>query len=600
MTLLDTSLIFLCGFIFALSYGDELTVTANPRVVIPDVGAVIGETYHYVRNEYPIIDTYVDVFRGIPFAEPPLGQYRFTKPVPAAPFTEDYNATYYRSPCTQLGTDDGDEDCLHLNIWAPNPRVPDAAVMIWIHGGGYIIGDGVEVKVDGSPLVGFNNVVYVTIQYRLNSFGFLTTGDSALPGNYGLWDQLLAIQWVKTNIAAFGGNPENIMIFGQSAGGGSVGLHLLSPHSWPYYHRAAMQSGTGTSPWALEYDIEKARSEAIEVGEQCGCDTTSSTALLECLREIPAKNITAATNTIAIRTVNVTPFIPIVDNDFLSDDPRRLVSQGKFKQCELLLGSNKDEGSSFAMRAFPEQIPRRVPYIPRSRWDSVVPMWVFMYTNDLILDAVDQQYIDWTVADDPDANYFWIWVDMNTDEGFACPTDTYARTWSQHGNDVYLYQLTHLPSNHEGLPTWLGVAHNDELQFVFGRALNPLGDLEQTPEEINMTVYIMKSWTNFAKTGNPNSEPLTPADMDTFWPAYSIPELNYKDLSPTMSNKQSLKAEICHFWNEFAPKMVTFSADLQETEKQWREEFYSWKHTDMPEWRDAFDDYQAIKSTCEN
>ncbi len=153
------------------------------------------------------------------------------------------------------------------------------------------------------------------------------------------------------------------------------------------------------------------------------------------------------------------------------------------------------------MRAFPEQIPRRDPYIPRSRWDTVVPEYVYSYSNDLIIDGVNQQYVDWTVADDPDANYFWFFVDMNTDEAFACPTDTYARAWAEHGNDVYLFQFTHIPSNQGGLPRWQGSAHGSDAQFVFGVALNPLSDLEQTPEEINMTMYMMKAWTNFAKTG---------------------------------------------------------------------------------------------------
>ncbi len=201
--------------------------------------------------------------------------------------------------------------------------------------------------------------------------------------------------------------------------------------------------------------------------------------------------------------MNVPPFIPTIDNDFILDDPRRRVDLGEFKQCELLLGSTKDEGTGFAMRAFPEQIPRRNPFIPRSRWDLVVPQWVYSYSNDLIIEAVNQQYIDWNVADDPDANYFWIWVQMNTDEGFACPTDKFARAWAEKGNDVYLYQFTHVPSSQSGsIPSWLEASHNVDLEFVFGRALNPLiEDLVQTPEETNMTLYLMKAWTNFAKTG---------------------------------------------------------------------------------------------------
>ena len=126
MTSFLTILAIFCWCFISISSSDELTVTDNPRVEIPDLGAVFGETYHYVRDEYPTIDTHIDIFRGIPFAKPPVGELRFAKPVAAEPFEEDYNATYYRSACNQLGSEGsnpGEEDCLHLNIWTPNPRV---------------------------------------------------------------------------------------------------------------------------------------------------------------------------------------------------------------------------------------------------------------------------------------------------------------------------------------------------------------------------------------------------------------------------------------------------------------------------------------------
>lgn len=199
--------------------------------------------------------------------------------------------------------------------------------------------------------------------------------------------------------------------------------------------------------------------------------------------------------------VNTIPFVPVVDNDFLPDAPRRLLEDGKFKQCNILLGTTKDEGTLFAMRAFPEQIPRRRPEIPRSRWETAKEDYIYSYTNDVIMDAVDQTYLDWAVVDDPDANYIWHFIDMNTDEAFACPTNECARAWSEAGNDVYLYEFTHIPSNQDGLPSWQGAAHGSEAQFVFGVALNPLASIVQTPEEINMTMYMMEAWTNFAKTG---------------------------------------------------------------------------------------------------
>ena len=155
------------------------------------------------------------------------------------------------------------------------------------------------------------------------------------------------------------------------------------------------------------------------------------------------------------------------------------------------------------MRAFIEQIPRRNPYIGRDRFEDSLEDYVYSYNNDVILDAVAHRYIDWAEADDPDANYFYNFIDMQTDEAFKCPAEAVARAHMNYGNKVYLYHMTYEPTTSfwGDTPSWIGVGHADDLQFVFGWHYIPGMEWNMPPLEINMTLDVMRYWTNFAKTG---------------------------------------------------------------------------------------------------
>ncbi|XP_072020491.1 cholinesterase-like [Amphiura filiformis] len=256
-------------------------------------------------TEYPELIADVDVYRGIPFAVPPLGELRLAKPIPSEGWEGEYDATYFRSPCMQSGSAEEvermSEDCLYLNVWVPKAKPENAAVMLWIYGGGFVFGEGSSYSYNGIPISTINNIVYVTINYRVNSFGFFSLGDDVMPGNYGLWDQQLALKWAKEHIGAFGGNADDITIFGQSAGAASVGLHLVAPLSWDYFSKAILQSGCAVAPWVVEEDKEKARQDVYGVGDNAGCKGQYSNhqELLACLRELPAQNISDATTNVS-------------------------------------------------------------------------------------------------------------------------------------------------------------------------------------------------------------------------------------------------------------------------------------------------------------
>ncbi|XP_012944282.1 acetylcholinesterase-like [Aplysia californica] len=216
----------------------------------------------------------VYAYYGIPFAEPPVGPLRFRPPVPYAGRNPNnvISSNSFRASCMQEAPPvptTTSEDCLHLNIFAPSASSQtERKVMVWIHGGGYILGD--VRPYTPTDLVADYDVVVVTIHYRLGFFGFMSTGDEASPGNNGLRDQVLALQWVKDNIRAFGGDPDDVTLFGESAGAGSVSFLSLSPYSKGLFTKAIMQSGTVFSPWSI-ISPARARSNFYKMAGQLNC-----------------------------------------------------------------------------------------------------------------------------------------------------------------------------------------------------------------------------------------------------------------------------------------------------------------------------------------
>ncbi|XP_071941121.1 acetylcholinesterase-like [Antedon mediterranea] len=507
------------------------------------------------------------------------------------------------------------EDCLYLNIWAPSNRTELLPVMLWIHGGGFISGYGSNYHYNGRPLVSYNNIIMVSTNYRLGAFGFLATGDPELPGNYGLFDQAEAMKFVYENIAVttlflfaeFGGNPQNITLFGESAGGASVGHHLISPFSQDYYTQAILQSGNSMCPWGLEKDIEKAKRDAYQVAFFTGCrEADNSAELADCLRNVDQKNLTLAQNTVIGLTTNVIPFVPILDYSFIPDDPRKLLKNGNFKQCNVMLGTCKDEGTLLTVRAFPLEVPRDNPVVRKQRFhNALVDGYIYASDDPAVIEAVEQQYTDWSEADDPNANYFYHFIDMDTDEAFLCPTDYTARAHARYGHDVWMYQLRYLPSNSVwwDLPTWKGVAHAEELQYVFGYPFIP--EVNHTygngQEEIDLSKAMMKSWGNFAKTGNPNKEnmnDITTTSDNEPWMPYTVPGLSFRIFNSTLTNDNALRAEYCSFWNNYIPRLMTYTSDIDDLQKQWRDDYEEWRDTSMPDWSSAFQDYKQNADTC--
>ena len=286
--------------------GTDTTTTAEDN---QDPSLIVNTLAGRVRGMTAVAATgkQVDVWNSIPFGQPPLGELRFRHPRPMDPWDGIRDTRDMPNSCWQTMDDffgnfagstmwnantERSEDCLYLSVTVPRPRPKNAAVMVWIFGGGFVTGSSTLDVYDPKILVSEENIIYVTLQYRVASLGFLYFDQPGAPGNMGMLDQVMALQWIHSNIAFFGGNPNNITLFGESAGAASVSMHLLSPLSRNLFSQAIMQSGSATAPWAT-VDREETIIRGLRLAEAVGCPHSRAnlSATLDCLKTINASTL---------------------------------------------------------------------------------------------------------------------------------------------------------------------------------------------------------------------------------------------------------------------------------------------------------------------
>ncbi|XP_041474583.1 acetylcholinesterase-like [Lytechinus variegatus] len=423
------------------------------------------------------------------------------------------------------------------------------------------------------------------------------TEDEHSPGNYGMLDQVAALEWVYNNIEAFGGDKNKITLFGESAGAASISFHLISKLSRQYFNQAILQSGTAFSPWAFRYDPVFELQRAQELGRKMGCeDVTSSSALVSCLRDVDARALRIAGDEVYDQRYAIT-----LDGTFLDDTPTNLYKKGDFSNVTLVVGFNKDEGTLAPLYFFPQYYGSPTPP-PTSRelFEDVVKTILNTYDRDdeIAHAAVFQEYTDWTIADDPEGDYFQSWVNFGTDSDFACPSDFLIRRHVEAGGQVYEYYMTHVPSGNQ----WFGAGHGEELAFVWGHPfideLSNSGGHDLADEENALSVKFMQFWTNFAKSGDPSKASVdgeAGVGVDS-WPLYTIPGLKYKELSLELGDGRAVLARQCHFWNEYLPNLEAFANTIDENQKEWREGYNDWQDQ-IAKWQKDFDEYKK-QSTC--
>ncbi|XP_070551701.1 cholinesterase 1-like isoform X2 [Ptychodera flava] len=377
---------------------------------------------------------------------------------------------------------------------------------------GLVIGSG-GTGYNGTALAAIGDVIVVTINYRLGPFGYLSTGDEHASGNYGFLDQVLALQWVQDNIAAFGGDANKVTIFGESAGSISAEYLMLSPLTDGLFHRAIMESGTSTMPGFFIGDKTKQNKMAHGVGKLVDCEKVTSEELTQCLRGASADDLMEAGNLENGKLANVTgiadlliPFPPVVDGDFLTASPEDLLRDRSFPKrgTDIMIGTMADEGRGFLIMVFADKANDTEVFLNKTTYDAMFSTFLGrdIKSNPAVADAIRQMYVNWEDADSEDANYIESFSQTHSDLYFACPTDRSARAHLQAGSKVYLYQMTHIPSQSIFKIKWLKAMHGEDVPFVFGWHFDSAMNWTMPDDDVTVTLKIMKYWTNFAKTGS--------------------------------------------------------------------------------------------------
>lgn len=482
------------AFAFALAVSG-LAYAPNDTIKV-DGGLISGTAADGVRS-----------FRGIPFAAPPVGELRWKAPrpvvrwagvrqcdvfgpqCPQAPYPR--TSMYYSPPQRQS------EDCLYLNVWTAAKASDKRPVMVWIHGGALTRGSGANRVYDGTALAK-KGVVLVTINYRVGPLGYLAhpelTAESPQhsSGNYGVLDQIAALKWVQRNIAGFGGDPNRVTIFGESAGSWSVNVLVASPVANGLFHRAIGESGGSFGPGTYLKEDRNALPSAEKVGaafaKAAGADS------IKALRALPAEKIIEVFNNDPEGKKFRTQ--PNVDGWVLPDEIRNIFAKGKQNDVPVILGSNANEMTTLT-------VPASVPKTIEDYRKRVNPQY-----RDVIkeFDALYPVKSDEDIA----AAYLGSMRDI----AFTLPMRTWARMTSTGRSKAYLYFFTRVPPNPNS--KYLGAYHAAEIAYVFHN-LNRQNALLQ---EIDFKLADVMSnyWVNFATTGDPNGKDLprwTPYSEDT-------------------------------------------------------------------------------------
>ncbi|XP_077649027.1 carboxylesterase 1D-like isoform X4 [Urocitellus parryii] len=518
---------------------------SSPPVVDTVHGKVLGKYVSLEGSAQPVA-----VFLGVPFAKPPLGPLRFAPPQPAEPWSSVKNATSYPPMCSQdvvgaqkvsdLLTNRKEniplqfsEDCLYLNIYTPADltRRSSLPVMVWIHGGGLVLGGASTYN--GLPLSALENVVVVTIQYRLGIWGFFSTGDEHSPGNWGHLDQVAALRWVQDNIANFGGNPGSVTIFGESAGGKSVSVLVLSPLAKNLFHRAISESGVALSSLLVRKNA-KLLAEVIAI--TAGCKTTTSAVMVHCLRQKTEEELLETTLKMS------TPMIPtVMDGVVLPKTPEEILADKTFNTVPYIVGINKQEFGWIlpTMLGFP---------ISEGKLDQKMATSLLQKTGSLleIQDELTQMATEknFRGTDDP-VKIKDLFLELIGDVLYCIPSVTVARSHRDAGAPTYMYEFQYRPSFVSDMrPKTVIGDHGDEIYSVFGAPILKGGTSE---EETNLSRMVMKFWANFARHGNPNGEGLP------HWPEYDQKE-GYLKIGANTQAAQGLKEKEMALWTKLRAK----------------------------------------------
>jgi para-nitrobenzyl esterase len=445
-----------------------------------------------------IVEEDLSVFKGIPFAAPPVGELRWRPPQPVVPWEGIRVADQFAPQCPQVRfaipgapVPESSEDCLYLNIWTPaqsdDARLP---VMVWIHGGGFALGSTNSPMYYGDQLAR-KGVVVVSIAYRLGPLGFMchpelsAESERGISGNYGLLDQIAGLKWVQRNIAAFGGDPDRVTIFGESAGGISVSMLCASPLARGLFSRAISESGGNFGP--VESGERRDGIQRMKAAEKTGTDFMERMGAhsIEELRQLdPAKWLEDPLSQMG-------GFWPVVDGYVLTGDQYLLYEAGQYNDVDVIIGTNSDEGSMFVRPSDPETYQQQI----QNRFGPFADRVLALYPG-----KTEEE----TFASN---------ADIFRETVFAWPSWSWARLQSKTGNsNIFVYYFNQQQQSLLFSPVKpRGAGHGAEIAYVF-KKLNPA---QAGEEDLKLSEIMASYWTNFARTGDPNGKGLPE------WPGFT-------------------------------------------------------------------------------
>ncbi|XP_046587081.1 esterase E4-like [Neodiprion lecontei] len=552
--------------IFFASSAGYLGGTTQPEVTIPQ-GTLRGKIMTTTHGRK------VSAFLGIPYAQPPVGNKRFANPVPAGGWEGIRNATADGNFCPQISSTDyitflGDEDCLNLNVFTPQiSDGKDSAlvpVMVYVFGGRFMTGSANSSVYSPKYLLN-QDVVLVTFNYRLGVLGFLSTGDEVASGNWGLKDQVLALEWVQRNIRHFHGDPDQVTLFGHSSGSSCVHLLTLSKLTIGLFHKFIMQSGSGLVEWAYRPRAVYAK-RAFELGDYVGCLNDTSDSLVRCLRNKNVLDIT--TMFTGFYVCHHQPFItwactdePDVRGAFLTTSPANIVRAGQIRDLPCIMGVVENEGIAITIAMY-ENADRLVEFL--ENFDYLLPImlyWSYQPDSEAAWVKAAKSYYFNNIQTMNRSELLTNLTLLIGDASFTYPM--YSSLLHQHAvavNPQYFYAF-----RYRG--TWsntyvsgntlndYGVAHTDDVGYIFPIVdYNMMLALNKTPNEkdLQMREIMVQLWTSFATHGKPSTSFFR---GNTTWEPYSK-----KDNFLQIGDRSETTLEVKHF---FATERMQFWANLE-------------------------------------
>ncbi|XP_052010333.1 neuroligin-3-like isoform X1 [Xyrauchen texanus] len=458
--------------------------------------------------------------------------------------------THSKKQGEDLSDNDGDED-EDIRDTGAKP------VMVYIHGGSYMEGTG--NMIDGSVLASYGNVIVITLNFRVGVLGFLSTGDQAAKGNYGILDQIQALRWISENIGYFGGDSNRITVFGSGIGASCVSLLTLSHHSEGLFHRAIIQSGSALSSWAVNYQPVK---YTRLLAEKVGCNVLDTLDMVDCLRKKSARELVEQDIQPARYHV---AFGPVIDGDVIPDDPEILMEQGEFLNYDIMLGVNQGEGLRFVENVVDSEDGVSGNDFDFSVSDFVDSLYGYPEGKDTLRETIKFMYTDWADRDNPETRRKTL-VALFTDHQWVEPSVVTADLHARYGSPTYFYAFYH---HCQSLmkPAWSDAAHGDEVPYVFGIPMVGPTDLfpcNFSKNDVMLSAVVMTYWTNFAKTGDPNK----PVPQDTkfihtkanrfeevAWSKYNPTDQLYLHIGLKPRVRDHYRATKVAFWKHLVPHL---------------------------------------------